>query len=246
MHSVTGAYGGVYLAPYNFLINQWCITLHFYRAFFLSFFPYSLSLPVRILLPKLKNTLTCKDGSVRACFWQQVAVLCCPTSVPILVHPLSYVPAYFKPTGKRWRSRRRLLTPAFHFKILENFFDVFNEQSRNLICELETAAANPSSPDGTVNVYTILTQCALDIICGWPKFSIFSVVNYDLIITTENKVKLRRQRIPQHLNDKLFFFARMWALVRAIVSVCVRSCARFVDGATGEEKRRNSRLSRIR
>lgn len=67
--------------------------------------------------------------------------------------------------GKRWRSRRRMLTPAFHFQILENFFDVFNDQSRQLIKELEAAAASPAD-DGSVNVYKILTQCALDIICG--------------------------------------------------------------------------------
>ncbi|KAK4025887.1 hypothetical protein OUZ56_014926 [Daphnia magna] len=70
----------------------------------------------------------------------------------------------FLTTGKRWRSRRRMLTPAFHFQILENFFDVFNDQSRQLIKELEAAAASPAD-DGSVNVYKILTQCALDIIC---------------------------------------------------------------------------------
>lgn len=73
----------------------------------------------------------------------------------------------------RWRSRRRLLTSAFHFQILESFYDVFNEQSRILIKELETAAAlESSSTNGTVNVCTILTQSALDIICGWPTFSL--------------------------------------------------------------------------
>lgn len=72
--------------------------------------------------------------------------------------------------GQRWRSRRRLLTPAFHFQILENFFDVFNDQSHQLIKELETAADSCPKVDGSVNVYKILTQCALDIICGWPIF----------------------------------------------------------------------------
>jgi cytochrome P450 len=77
--------------------------------------------------------------------------------------------------GLRWRSRRRLLTPAFHFQILESFFDVFNDQSHQLIKELDAAAAArpAASVDGSVNVYKILTQCALDIICGWPTFLLF-------------------------------------------------------------------------
>jgi cytochrome P450 len=80
----------------------------------------------------------------------------------------------YKKKGLRWRSRRRLLTPAFHFQILESFFDVFNDQSQQLIKELDSAAARPAaSVDGSVNVYKILTQCALDIICGWPTFLLF-------------------------------------------------------------------------
>ena len=72
--------------------------------------------------------------------------------------------------GTRWRSRRRLLTPAFHFQILESFFDVFNEQSRSLLTELTTIAATKKTE--TVDVYPILTQCALDIICGkQPQFT---------------------------------------------------------------------------
>ena len=37
--------------------------------------------------------------------------------------------------GEKWRSRRKLLTPAFHFQILNNFVDVFNKQSR-ILCRI--------------------------------------------------------------------------------------------------------------
>jgi len=67
--------------------------------------------------------------------------------------------------GNRWKSRRRLLTSAFHFQILESFFDVFNEQSILLIDDFRNAIQE--KPDGNINVYSILTQSALDIICGW-------------------------------------------------------------------------------
>ncbi|XP_064097711.1 cytochrome P450 4C1-like [Macrobrachium nipponense] len=63
-------------------------------------------------------------------------------------------------TGEKWQSRRKLLTPAFHFKILEDFVDVFNGQSNTLIRKLGEKA------DGTTfDIFPYITRCALDIIC---------------------------------------------------------------------------------
>ena len=66
-------------------------------------------------------------------------------------------------TGARWKNRRRLLTPAFHFQILESFFDVFNEQSLRLVGKLNGAVAD--SGGGELDVYPHLVRAALDIIC---------------------------------------------------------------------------------
>ena len=38
--------------------------------------------------------------------------------------------------GAKWHGRRKMLTPAFHFKILEDFLVVMNEQSKILIAKL--------------------------------------------------------------------------------------------------------------
>ena len=49
--------------------------------------------------------------------------------------------SFFKPwlgtglllsTHQKWRVRRKLLTPAFHFRILEDALDVFNAQGQIL------------------------------------------------------------------------------------------------------------------
>ncbi|XP_065568203.1 cytochrome P450 4c3-like [Artemia franciscana] len=65
-------------------------------------------------------------------------------------------------TGSKWHSRRKLLTPAFHFKILDDFLQVFNEQSK--IFQSKLLKVNGRSPDG-FNIFPYITRCALDAIC---------------------------------------------------------------------------------
>lgn len=63
-------------------------------------------------------------------------------------------------SGQKWRSRRKLLTPAFHFKILEDFVDVFNNEGQKLVKKLQKKA------DGKpFNSFPYITKCTLDIIC---------------------------------------------------------------------------------
>jgi cytochrome P450 family 4 len=78
-----------------------------------------------------------------------------------MVSALSLFTSRFLP-GQHWFNHRRLITPTFHFNVLESFCDVFSENSKILVEELERASA-----DGiTVNIYPLITKAALDIICG--------------------------------------------------------------------------------
>ncbi|XP_035713527.1 cytochrome P450 4c3 [Folsomia candida] len=62
--------------------------------------------------------------------------------------------------ARKWRGRRKLLTPTFHFKILEEFSVVFNEQADVLTKILKEKA------DGKpFNIFPFMARCALDIIC---------------------------------------------------------------------------------
>ena len=54
-----------------------------------------------------------------------------------------------------------MLTPTFHFKILNDFVGVFNDQGQTMLKILDTMADK-----GTFNVFDYITLCALDIICG--------------------------------------------------------------------------------
>ena len=63
--------------------------------------------------------------------------------------------------GEKWKQRRRLITPSFHFSILQDFLDVMNEQSQLFVRNLK----NEVGSDETYNVGRAITMCALDIIC---------------------------------------------------------------------------------
>lgn len=63
-------------------------------------------------------------------------------------------------TGEKWHSRRKMLTPSFHFRILENFMPIFNEQSEILLSKLKER-----EDKGRFDIYPYITLCTLDIIC---------------------------------------------------------------------------------
>ncbi|XP_045033385.1 cytochrome P450 4C1 [Daphnia magna] len=69
-------------------------------------------------------------------------------------------------SGDRWRKNRRLLTPAFHFQILDNFFDVFNKNADILCQQLAKASiSNKGQFTEEIDVFPFLKKCTLDIIC---------------------------------------------------------------------------------
>ncbi|XP_059469204.1 cytochrome P450 4c3 [Neocloeon triangulifer] len=62
--------------------------------------------------------------------------------------------------GQKWHSRRKILTPTFHFRILEDFMEVFTEQSDILVQKLEKEVNNSG-----FNIFPYATLFALDVIC---------------------------------------------------------------------------------
>ncbi|KAJ4450150.1 hypothetical protein ANN_01557 [Periplaneta americana] len=66
-------------------------------------------------------------------------------------------------TNEKWHARRKMLTPTFHFKILEEYISVFNSNSRILVDKLESLAREPY-----VEISSYIAMCTLDIICALP------------------------------------------------------------------------------
>lgn len=63
-------------------------------------------------------------------------------------------------TGKKWFRRRKIITPTFHFKILEQFVEVFDQQSAIMAEKLYDRADGKT----VINMFPVACLAALDII----------------------------------------------------------------------------------
>lgn len=62
--------------------------------------------------------------------------------------------------GEKWQTRRKMLTPAFHFNVLQEFVDIFVEQSEVLVKKLKTEGSEVIK-----DIVPVLTRFTLDSIC---------------------------------------------------------------------------------
>ncbi|KAG5893586.1 hypothetical protein JTB14_028353 [Gonioctena quinquepunctata] len=62
--------------------------------------------------------------------------------------------------GPKWKGRRRIATPGFHFSILEQFVGVFESNGKILVEKLKKKCNEDS-----IDIYPFITMYALDIIC---------------------------------------------------------------------------------
>lgn len=63
-------------------------------------------------------------------------------------------------TGRKWYGRRKIITPAFHFNILEQFVEIFDQQSQILVDRLKVHCHGK-----LIDIHPFVTLMALDVVC---------------------------------------------------------------------------------
>lgn len=64
-------------------------------------------------------------------------------------------------TNEKWSARRRAITPTFHFKILEQFFDIFVKHNQMLMQKI-SAKSNGQN----VDIFPLVTASVMESLCG--------------------------------------------------------------------------------
>ncbi|XP_075543509.1 cytochrome P450 4V2-like [Dermacentor variabilis] len=116
--------------------------------------------------------------------------------------------------GARWRQHRKLLTPAFHFRVLDNFLPIINDQGERLVQELSQLAN-----ETYVNLFPTLSRCALATICETamglkvhsPE-STSAVSEYERDLETAIKLFMKRVLQPWTWIDAVY-----WATARGVM-----------------------------
>lgn len=63
--------------------------------------------------------------------------------------------------GKKWHDRRKIITPAFHFKMLEKFTETFDRISNTFIAKIQELDSNKA-----IELFHMVELFALDVVCG--------------------------------------------------------------------------------
>lgn len=62
--------------------------------------------------------------------------------------------------GDIWKKHRKIITPTFHFKILDGFSEVFNSVGKVLIEKIKYQS------NKIIDVYPLFNLYSLDVLCG--------------------------------------------------------------------------------
>ncbi|KAM3864770.1 cytochrome P450 4V8 [Diretmus argenteus] len=146
-------------------------------------------------------------------------------------------------TGPKWRRRRKMLTPTFHFSILTEFLEVMNEQATVLVEKLEKEAGK-----GPFNCFNHITLCALDIICETAMGKkIYAQSNseseYVQSVYKMTDIVSRRQRAPWFWPEFMYnFFGEAWEhnkrlkILHSFTSNVIREKAESIDNVESDSE----------
>ncbi|CAN7996064.1 unnamed protein product [Ixodes hexagonus] len=122
-------------------------------------------------------------------------------------------------SGAKWKKRRRLLTPAFHFRILENFVAPMNQHARNMVQTLRQHSGNDETdivPYSAACTLEVLLETIMGVTSHKKEKDIKSY--FDAVKTLTLQVILRSQT-PWLQLDPIYFRTDFGRKYKECVSV---------------------------
>nr|WCC58135.1 cytochrome P450 [Pharsalia antennata] len=134
--------------------------------------------------------------------------------------------------GKKWRNRRKILTPAFHFSILQDFVNIFNKETEDLVKKLEKHCDEPY----------------IDVVEPITEFTLCSIIETSMgIHLNEQKSGQSYKNAMLSLGEVLIYrLVRPWLLIEPIYRLSkeyqkekgyVDVMHNFSDGVIAERKK---------
>ncbi|XP_068081668.1 cytochrome P450 4c3 [Anabrus simplex] len=122
-------------------------------------------------------------------------------------------------SGMKWHTRRKILTPTFHFKILEDYLPVFN---RNTAVLVKILRENMNKP--FIEINNFITLCTLDIICESAMGANINAqkgkeVEYVRAVQRISELFQQRQLRIWLYNDTIFKFSSLGREQRKVLNI---------------------------
>lgn len=106
--------------------------------------------------------------------------------------------------GKKWKTRRKMITPSFHFSILNRFAEIFQKQAQILVDRIVTSA----NSEGAINVQEVISLATLEAMCeasmGVNISGQEAGKKYVQAVGSLNQQLQRRQRTPYLRPDLIY------------------------------------------
>ncbi|KAH9512026.1 Cytochrome P450 4V2, variant 2 [Dermatophagoides farinae] len=111
--------------------------------------------------------------------------------------------------SNKWRSRRKLLTPTFHFNILEQFLPIMNEQAQ-ILSRIINDRQLKAGGNGYLDIVPLITNATLDVISETAmgvKIGSQLDNNRDYVdaVTRVSATTLKRMLLPWLQNNFIYF-----------------------------------------
>lgn len=119
--------------------------------------------------------------------------------------------------GEKWHKRRKILTPAFHFNILQQFLNIFNEETEKLIQKLSEDCGKAIDVVPPVTNFTL--QSIAETAMGFNNIDEITQKDYKNAIYNMGHIFLRRLSKPWYRVDAIYSYSKLAAEENATVKV---------------------------